>query len=232
MKTTFAIIIYFSFILFTVIGTLSHEFGHFIVGRFLGYKSVIHYGYTSWGENPILESKMNAIYLRNKDEIQSKKDYDEKPTMFKLFKIDAGNRFWMTVGGPFTNILIGSIGFMLIIWLRKRHNFATTNFHWFCLFLTFFWMRQPNNLVAWLVKIPMNGSNILRGDEINLARHLNLPSGTIIWITGILGLLICGYAILKFVPKDKLRTFLISGFLGGISGIILWLKILGPIILP
>ncbi len=232
MKTKFALIIYFSFILFTVIGTLTHEFGHFIVGRFLGYKSVMHYGYTSWGENPILENKMNVIYQRNKDAIQSKKDYDEKPTMFKLFKIDTENRFWMTLGGPFTNILVGSIGFMLVIWLRKRDNIASTNFHWLCLFLTFFWMRQTTNLIAWVVKTPIHRGTINSGDEIKLAYHLNLPLGSIIWVTGIMGLLICGYAILKFVPKDKLRTFLISGFLGGISGIILWLKILGPIILP
>lgn len=232
MKTKFAIIIYFSMILHTIIVTLTHEFGHFIVGRYLGYKSEIHYGYTSWGKNPDLGSKMEVIYQKNKEAIQSKKDYPEKPLMLKLFKIDTDNHFWMTLGGPFNNILIGTIGFTLILWLRKRHSFANTNFHWFCLFLTFFWMRQPNNLVAWLVKIPINRSNIYSGDEIKLARHLNLPLGTLIWVTGILGTLICGYAILKFIPRDKLLTFLISGFLGGVSGIILWLKILGPLILP
>ena len=93
-------------------------------------------------------------------------------------------------------------------------------------------MRQPTNLVVWVLKKPINLNNAYRGDEIKLAQYLNLPLGSIIWITGILGLLICGYAIVKFIPKDRLLTFLVSGFLGGISGIILWLKILGPIILP
>lgn len=36
------------FILFTVIGTLSHEFGHFAVARLLGYEASLHYGYTSY----------------------------------------------------------------------------------------------------------------------------------------------------------------------------------------
>jgi hypothetical protein len=34
------------FILFTVIGTISHELGHFIAARFLGYDASINYGYT------------------------------------------------------------------------------------------------------------------------------------------------------------------------------------------
>lgn len=231
MKTKFAIIIYFTFILFTVIGTLTHEFGHFIVGRYLGYNSTIHYGFTSTGTNQINE-KLFKIYLRNKKAINAKNNFSEKQEFESLIEENTRNYYLFTLGGPSINIIIGSIGFILILFIRRRHLFATSKFHWLCLFLTFFWMRQPNNLVTWIMKTPITGSNILNGDEIKLARHLNLPSGTIIWITGILGLLICGYTILKFVPKDKLRTFLVSGFLGGVSGIILWFKILGPIILP
>ena len=57
----FAFIIYFSFILFTIIGTLSHEFGHFIVGRYLGYQSTIHYSFTKWGGSEL--EKKNSLYL-------------------------------------------------------------------------------------------------------------------------------------------------------------------------
>jgi hypothetical protein len=231
MKTKFATIIYFTFILHTVAVTLIHESGHFIVGRYLGYDSEIHYGFTS-SKGSELSNKLKKIYFENKESIDSGKDYPQKQEREKLMKKSEKNGFWFVSGGPFTNILIGSIGFVLVIWLRKRYNFATSNFHWFCLFLTFFWMRQPNNLLAWIVKIPINRNNIYSGDEIKLARYLNLPLGSIIWTTGILGLLICGYVILKFIPRDKLFIFLISGFLGGVSGIILWLKILGPIILP
>jgi hypothetical protein len=138
----------------------------------------------------------------------------------------------MILGGPFSTMFTGTIGFVLIIFIRKRHQFASKLSHWFCLFLTLTWVREPNTLLAWVSGIPINGSSVFNIDEIKLAKHLGLPDGTIIWITGILGLIIGGYTILKFVPRDKLMTFLISGFLGGVSGIILWLKILGPFILP
>lgn len=231
MNKKFAFSIYFTFILFTVIGTLTHEFGHFIVGKYLGYDTKIHYGFTSSGTRKF-DDELSRIYLKNKEAILAKKEFVERKQYESLLKVESRKRFFFTLGGPSTNILIGSIGFILILWIRRRHAFAITNFHWLCLFLTFFWMRQPTNLLVWLVKTPINGNNISNGDEIKLARYLNLPSGSIIWVTGILGLIICGYAILKFVPKDKLYTFLISGFLGGISGYILWLKLLGPIILP
>ena len=231
MNTKFAIYIYFTFILFTVIGTLTHEFGHFIVGRYLGYQTKIHYGFTSSNTGKF-DDKLTQIYLKNKEAILAKEEFIEKKQYESLLKVESKKHFFLTLGGPAINILIGSIGFVLILWIRKQYLYASTISHWICLFLTFFWMRQPTNLVVWVLKKPINLNNAYRGDEIKLAQYLNLPLGSIIWITGILGLLICGYAIVKFIPKDRLLTFLVSGFLGGISGIILWLKILGPIILP
>lgn len=40
-------ILFVAFILFTVIGTLSHEWGHYIVVNILGGDAIIHYGYTT-----------------------------------------------------------------------------------------------------------------------------------------------------------------------------------------
>jgi hypothetical protein len=231
MNLKFALSIYFTFILFTIVGTLTHEFGHFIVGRYLGYHSSIHYGSTSWGKSDLHE-RINSIYKQNENSIDSKKDFPQRKEFEILIKKVENDKFWKILGGPTSNILIGSIGFILVLRLRKKYSYAQTTLHWFWLFLTLFWLRQPNNLFTWLIKKPMNGVSVSHGDEIRLARYFNLPLGSIIWTTGIIGTVICGYAILKFVPKEKLRTFLISGFLGGVSGFILWFKILGPIILP
>ena len=215
MKTKFVIIIYFSFILFTIIGTLSHEFGHFIVGRYLGSKTSIHYGSTSWGESEIYD-KIIKIYSENKDAIDSEKDFPQKKEFDILYAKSARNDFWFTFGGPFQTIFTGTIGVLLILFIKKRHQFATKLTHWLCLFLALFWLRQPINLSSWILGKPINGSSSFSGDEIILARDLELPNGSIIWVTGILGLLISGLVILKFVPKDKLITFCISGFLGGV----------------
>jgi hypothetical protein len=231
MNIKFALSIYFTFITFTVIGTLTHEFGHFIVGRYLGYNSSIHYGSTSWGKSD-LHDKINSIYTQNEDLIDSKKDFPQRKEFEILTKKAENDKFWKILGGLISNTLIGSIGFVLVLWFKRKYSYAQTISHWFCLFLTLFWLRQPNNLFTWLIKKRMNGVSVSHGDEIRLARYFNLPLGSIIWVTGIIGVIICGYAILKFVSRDKLRTFLISGFLGGVSGYVLWFKILGPIILP
>lgn len=231
MKTKFAIIIYCSFILFTVIGTLSHEFGHFIVGRYLGSKTSIHYGSTSWGRSD-LNDKIMKIYSANKVAIDAKKEFPQKREFEILTAQSSKNSFWMTLGGPLQTMITGTIGVLLILHIKKRHKFASNLSHWFCLFLALFWLRQPTNLTSWILGKSFNGRYSTNADEIRLAQYLELPQGIIMWITGIIGLITAGYVILKFVPKVKLRTFVFSGFLGGISGYILWLKILGPIILP
>ena len=92
MKTKFAVIIYFSFILFTVIGTLSHEFGHFIVGRYLGSKTSIHYGSTSWGQSE-LNDKIIKIYDGNKVAINTKKGFPQKKEFEILTTQSAKNSF-------------------------------------------------------------------------------------------------------------------------------------------
>jgi hypothetical protein len=232
MKTKFAIIIYFTFILFTIIGTLTHEFGHFIVGRYLGSKTSIHYGYTSSSGNA-LDDRIFKIITKNEKAIDLKKgDFPEKEEFERLKIQSSKNKFWMILGGPFQTMLTGTIGFILVLMIRKRHQYASKFAHWICLFLALFWFRQPTNLVSWILSKPFNGKYSTSGDEIRLARYLELPQETIIWVTGVLGLLTGGYTIVKFVPRNKLMIFCISGFLGGISGFILWLKILGPIILP
>lgn len=231
MKIKFAIIIYFSFILFTIIGTLSHEFGHFIVGRYLGSKTSIHYGSTSWGKSELYD-KIIEIYTENKDAIDAKKEFPQKREFEILTTESSKNSFWMTLGGPLQTMFTGTIGFLLILLIRKRHQFASKLSHWVCLFLALFWLRQPTNLTSLILSKPFNGRYSTSADEIRLAQYLELPQSSIIWVTGVLGLIISGVAILKFVPKVKLITFCISGFLGGISGYVLWLKILGPIILP
>ena len=39
------------FILFTVVGTVSHELGHFFAAKALGHNARINYGYTYYGSN-------------------------------------------------------------------------------------------------------------------------------------------------------------------------------------
>jgi hypothetical protein len=177
------------------------------------------------------KKKIHSIYESNKAEIDSNNIFAQKQEFEILTKESRNNRFWMIVGGPFQTMLTGTIGCVLIFSLRRKRKYITKISDWFYLFLTLFWLRQPANLFTlFLGKMAGKVSN--RGDEIRLAYYLNLPKDSIALGTGIIGFLISAYVILKFVPKNKLIPFCLSGFLGGVSGYILWLKILGPIVMP
>lgn len=146
MKTKFSIIIYCTFILFTVIGTLSHAFGHFIVGRYLGNNTSIHYGDTSWGKSE-LSDKLIKIYTDNKVAIDSNRDFPQKQEFDILTSKSSNNHFWMILGSPFVTIFTGTIGVILILFIRKN-QYASKLSHWICLFWALSWFRQPTNLLA------------------------------------------------------------------------------------
>jgi len=55
-------IVSFSFIIATAVGTLSHEYGHYIVARSLGYKASIHYAYTDIDDTEFPGS-INSLWI-------------------------------------------------------------------------------------------------------------------------------------------------------------------------
>ena len=221
--------IYLLFIFFTMIGTLSHEGGHFIVARFLGYTPSIHYGYTGIGRNK-LNKEIGSFYKRYKTQIAAKKNFPEKSRFDELIRKSHNDHLWISLGGPLQTMLTGTIGLWLVFRRRTIRHYAATNFDWLCLFLSLFWLRQPTNMLFWLIHKSFNLTS--RGDETMLDSLLGLPQGSIILTTGLLGLFFSCAAIYFTVPKNQLVAFCASGVIGGISGYILWLKIIGPIVLP
>ncbi|MGB0850652.1 MAG: hypothetical protein ACPGTP_05365, partial [Bacteroidia bacterium] len=65
-----------------------------------------------------------------------------------------------------------------------------------------------------------------------IARMLELPDGIIAIPSFIIGLFISLWVIFKVLPKHNRNTFILSGVAGGVSGYLLWLEWLGPIVLP
>jgi len=65
------------FIVFTVIGTLSHEAGHIVVAKSLGFNTTLHYASMDYEKAELFDT-LNRIYLENKEEIESSKDFEGK----------------------------------------------------------------------------------------------------------------------------------------------------------
>src|SRR6185503_3833515 len=74
-KKLFAMLVA-AFVFATIIGTLSHEFGHYIVARVLGQRASIHYAYAN-NHGPEMDS-IYSIYIRYEKEIESDSPFPEK----------------------------------------------------------------------------------------------------------------------------------------------------------
>ena len=59
----------------------------------------------------------------------------------------------------------------------------------------------------------------------------NFETGTTLSVTAILALIILIVIIYKFIPRQQLFTFLISGLIGGVSGYYLWMIVFGKILM-
>ena len=192
-----------AFNLMTVIGTITHEYGHYISAKILGFNSRINYGMTIPEYNP------------------------NNP-------ISREESFIITLGGPLQTMLTGSIGVFLLYFYRKSFEQVEklSLVQWTFVFTSLFWLRQVSNMFTWVVFYFINGKFGVRGDEIKIARYLELPKGSILAITSFIGAFVLWKVVFKFIPKKVQTTFIISGLVGGVSGYILWLKIFGKVLMP
>jgi len=195
----------FAFIIATIVGTVSHEYGHYLTYQLAGVDAEVHYVSTS------------LIIPDDFDGIISRKD-----------------AFLMTLGGPLQTLFTGSIGLSLLYFYRKKIIFLEklNMIHWFYIFLALFWLRQTANFVLWTTKYLTHGYLSQQMDEVKLALNLGIPEWSIIFPTAILGFFITILVIFGYIPIKQRFTFIVSGLIGGVLGFYLWLVLFGKIIMP
>ena len=221
-----------SFILFTVIGTLSHEYGHIIVAKFLGYETELHYGSMNWYNSHTVQA--GELYKEYQCEIENNLNFEKKQEYERYREKFQDDHFWISIGGPAQTILTGLIGLTIVFFRKKKIKPCGFQFmDWLAVFLSLFWLREVFNLVVGLASgLFSERKKYFGGDEAVISWYLDLPVGTLSIVLGVIALLISVYIIFRIVPFEKRCTFILGGFIGGISGFILWMQILGPILLP
>jgi len=224
-----------AFMLFTAIGTISHEFGHIVVAKSLGYETKLHSSSMSYNfRETELYKRISEIYNKNSIAIESKSDFKQKEEYEKGVKQINRDVLLILIGGPLQTILTGMIGLLLLFWRRREiRRFKLKLIDWLAVFLSLFWLREAFNLFMSVSTeiISPNGS-YFGGDEKRISIILNLWSGTFSVILGAIGFAVAVFIIFKIIPQKLRLSFIISGLIGGIFGYILWLNILGPKILP
>ena len=109
--------LFFAFILMTIIGTLSHEFGHCVVAQYLDYEVVLHYASMNW--------------FPKSTQIIGKND---------AFFITLGGPLQTIITGT-TGLIL------LFIFRKSFYSKEKLFlWQWIMIFITLFWLRQLANL--------------------------------------------------------------------------------------
>lgn len=222
------------FVLATVIGTVSHEGGHYIVAKSLGFNPHLGYAYVNYSDSKGIEA-VKKYYDDNREAIKNRdsdkrKHFDELTDKYYPKRWES---FLITLGGPLQTILTGSIG-ALLLWFRRKDIIATgISFkQWIFVFLAFFWSREVFNLLGSIpAYVSGRGAN-LHGDEPKLAKMLGWPSWSVALLFAFMGAVTLLWVIFYIIPKKERLTFILAGPLGAAIGWWFWLIKFGPVLLP
>lgn len=192
-----------AFIFFTIIGTLSHELGHWSAARLMGFDASINYG-ASWLIRPHRTMSQPESFL------------------FTL-----GGPVQTLLTGTIGLLLLGR--YRRSFYAKERLSIP----QWFLVFISLFWLRPTANFCTWIIYCIMAGKYASgRSDEIKLSRYLGLPEQSLSVITGLTGLFVLVLVVFRFIPVAQRLTFILSGLVGGVSGFLFWLVFFGKIIFP
>lgn len=223
----------FGFVLCTIVGTVSHEGGHWVVSKYFGNTPKVHYASTSLGFEA-KATEFETFYEKNKSKILSREESPEKEKFREMNKNAGREKFLITLGGPVQTMLTGTIGF-LILWFNRKEIYRKYNLTfkiWLSVFLSFFWSRQILNFTGSLDTLFETERRTYRSDEPRLSQYLEFPHWVFGLITCIIGLLLLSWVFFKIIPIRQRLTFLLAGISGSALGWYLWMDKLGPVILP
>jgi hypothetical protein len=223
----------FTFIAFTIIGTQTHEYGHYAAAKYLGMQPSLHYQSVEFADDSN-SNELNQLIIKYEKEIENKVEFPLRKRYEILVKLSNKNYFYSTLWGPLQTMITGTIGFILLIIYRKKYFTASALSwnKWLLIFVSLFWLRQVSGFIVTFLVMIFTGRKEFKGDEFHLSYHLGLRNFTILFFTAIVGLIICCTVIFKFVPATQRKIFIAAGLVGGVIGYILWMHILGPILLP
>jgi hypothetical protein len=185
-------------IIFTAIGTIGHELGHYFTAKFMGFEARMSFASTRLlaGNNQIAKS-----------------DY--------LYFLLGGPFQTMTTGSLAFSLLL----FYRKQFQKFRNlNFP----QWLLVFFSLFWLRQSANWLIWIGRLILNGEPSLKPDEVKIAQLVGLPIWSLTSFTAVIGFVILGIIFFRFIPKYQRSTFLLSGIIGAPIGYYLWMSQLGP----
>ena len=223
------------FIAFTIIGTVSHEWGHYVVARCLGYEAGINYKSTYF----FLNDTTNEAFIKShwqlyQKQIKAKQKFPDQGKVGSSYVKTATRQFLDYTWRSLSNNANRNYRVNSPVFLQKA-IFSTDKLSfllWVLIFITLFWLRQAANFFVGVTNLLLHGSIRSHSDEFILAGYLNFPRWSISIITASIALIVLVLVIFKFIPLKQRFTFILAGLVGGVSGYLLWLTFFGKFIMP
>ncbi|WP_223034019.1 hypothetical protein [Hanstruepera marina] len=231
---------------FTIVGTLSHEIGHIAVAKYFDYETYLSYGsmyHLTKGykqdkyvvELEQLEQKFQDEGITNLEELDENELDHYNNLVAKIqgkFPNNKAHDLWITIGGPAQTILMCLIGLFMLYVRKSKQRSDFKILDWLGVFLGLFILREVFNTVMAIFTILISGSTQFYGDEFRISSALDLNQWVVPILTMLIGLAVSMYIIFKIVPLKYWFTFIVSGFIGGVLGYGIWFGFLGELLFP
>ena len=107
-KHKYFLFIVLSFILFTIIGTITHELGHWTAAKIMGYDATINYRSANYDDSEKLNQLYQLFSEKNSAEEQST-EFAKESEYLNLKKEVDRDSFYFTLGGVLQTILFGTL---------------------------------------------------------------------------------------------------------------------------
>ncbi|MBT8244846.1 MAG: hypothetical protein HKP48_00545 [Winogradskyella sp.] len=234
----FSFIIPFAFVVFTIIGTQLHELGHIAVAKYYGYETALYHDSMTYYHKRIMQDedyiKLKELYKKNKnleyeEFSQNVKDEVEvlNKNLDKKYSKQVNNSgLYVTIGGPAQTILTSIIGFIILLYRRrKRYDFKLLD--WIAVFLALFILREVFNFCNAVFSFLFFNQINFSGDEFGISSTLGFNQWLLPSVMLITGLILSLYVIFRLIPIKYRFSFIISGFIGGLLGYFIWFGFLG-----
>ena len=238
-KIKFFFTIIFLSIVTVPVGTITHEFGHYFFAKIIGEEPVIKYNMTEIPKYSIISEKVS-------NEVNSKLNCANKKLLenasFEWYSIGTllskeTNKEYMNflnglkiiaIGGPFVTILLGSFGFLFLLFRCRGKSIVFDYLNIFLVFTSLFWLREIFGFIQ--VVFSMNIHQTYT-DELIIARLYKLPLLSLISFLALIGFFVFSIVIYK-IENNLRKVFVTALFLGSFTGYLIWFYILGPSLMP
>lgn len=141
--------------------------------------------------------------------------------------------FFIGSAGILLPLIVGIIFFFLFKKNRKKSKQDNLDIKkWIFVFFSLFWLRPAVSIILYILNklITIQGFHFIY-TEVTVARIGNLPEYFILLILGVLSYYFIYKTIIIISESDR-KKLLLGGFPGIIIGTFVWMKLLGPYILP